>query len=255
MKKIIAILAIIISLTACKTKKTVTASAIAKATTAKKLVLAYDKVRFDKKTLSAKLKVNYKDANTTQNISASLRIIKDKKIWISISAYGFPVAKVLITPKRVSYYERINNTYFDGDFTLLSNFLGSELDYKKIQNLLVGEALLSLNKGKYKVAIQDNKYLLTPKHQDTNYDYSLVLNPDNFKVHSQKIIQAAKNLTFDYPNYQKISGTAIPKNLNITANDNGNNTTIKVYYKSVVFNKTLKTPFKIPSGYTAIKIE
>ncbi len=255
MKKTVALLVIIMSLTACKTHKGVTAGTIAKATSSKKLIQAYDKVRFDKKTLSAKLKVNYKDANTTQNVSASLRIIKDEKIWISISAYGFPVAKVLITPTRVSYYERINNSYFDGDFTLLSDFLGAELDYQKVQNLLVGEALLALDKGKYKVAIQNNKYLLTPKHQEAQYAYSLLLNPANFKAYSQKIEQGEQALTFDYPNYQKISGTQVPKNINITANDNENNTAIKVLYKSVIFNKTVKTPFKIPSGYTAIKIE
>jgi hypothetical protein len=31
--------------------------------------------------------------------------------------------------------------YFEGDFSALSQWLGTDLDYNKIQNLLVGEAL------------------------------------------------------------------------------------------------------------------
>jgi hypothetical protein len=254
MKKIFNILFVIFSLSACKTQKSDGTKALAKSKSAKQIIAKHNKLKFDKKTISAKLKVNYKDANNSQNLSASLRIAKDEKIWISLSAYGFPVAKVLITPTRVSYYEKINHTYFDGDFALLSNFLGTELDYQKVQNVLVGEAILSLKKGKYKAGIEANKYILTPKRQHALYDFFLALNPDNYKVAKQAISQNKQDLSFDYTNYQKISGTAFPKNLNITVDDNGNTTAIKILYKTVIFNKTLKTPFKIPSSYKEIKI-
>jgi hypothetical protein len=41
----------------------------------------------------------------------------------------------------VSYYEKIKGTYFEGDFSV-SQWLGTDLDYSKIQNLLVGKHLM-----------------------------------------------------------------------------------------------------------------
>jgi hypothetical protein len=48
------------------------------------------------------------------------------------------MAKASITPTSVSYY----GTYFEGDFSALSQWLGTDLDYNKIQNMLLGEALI-----------------------------------------------------------------------------------------------------------------
>jgi hypothetical protein len=48
------------------------------------------------------------------------------------------MAKASITPTSVSYY----GTYFEGDFSALSQWLGTDLDYNKIQNMLLGEPLI-----------------------------------------------------------------------------------------------------------------
>jgi hypothetical protein len=50
------------------------------------------------------------------------------------------MAKASITPTSVSYYEKIKGTYFEGDFSALSQWLGTDLDFNKIQNMLLGEA-------------------------------------------------------------------------------------------------------------------
>jgi hypothetical protein len=37
--------------------------------------------------------------------------------------------------------KKIKGTYFEGDFSALSQWLGTDLDYNKIQNMLLGEPL------------------------------------------------------------------------------------------------------------------
>jgi hypothetical protein len=59
----------------------------------------------------------------------------------------------------VSYYEKIKGTYFEGDFSALSQWLGTDLDYNKIQNML-GEPLDDLSKGKYKESLGEQSYRL-----------------------------------------------------------------------------------------------
>jgi hypothetical protein len=49
--------------------------------------------------------------------------------------------------------KKIKGTYFEGDFSALSQWLGTDLDYNKIQNMLLGEPLDDLSKGKYKESL------------------------------------------------------------------------------------------------------
>ena len=52
---------------------------------------------------------------------------KDKTIWINAT---LGLARAIITPDKVRFYNRINNQYFEGDYTLISNLLGIELNLK-----------------------------------------------------------------------------------------------------------------------------
>jgi hypothetical protein len=49
----------------------------------------------------------------------------------------------------VSYYEKIKARILKGDFSALSQWLGTDLDYNKIQNMLLG-TLDDLSKGNTK---------------------------------------------------------------------------------------------------------
>lgn len=103
----------------------------------------------DFKTVMGKLRAVYQDDERTQSVNLSFRMEKDKAIWMSASILGFPVAKAYITPERVSYYEKVTQTYFDGDFSLVSDFVGTPLDFEKLQNLLIGQAIYDLRNEKY----------------------------------------------------------------------------------------------------------
>jgi hypothetical protein len=212
---------------------------------------------FDKQTLDARLNAKYNDKNTSVSIVVKLRLEKDKTIWMSATKMGIPFAKLKITPNSVSYYEKLDKTYFDGDFSLLSKWLGTELDYEKVQNILLGQAILNLRKGKYDSKITNNTYELIPKKNEELFAILFFLNPENFKLEKQEISNPKKEQTLlvSYPNYANIDGEQIPKNIDITAIDTKNTTTINIEYKSVEFNKELTYPFSIPSGYKEINLK
>ena len=138
MKRVITYVCLVLILIGCKTSKTVAENAEMKRMSAKEIIKKHNKNKSDFKTLSGKLKVRYQDPTQAQNVTVSLRMEKDKKIWISASLL-IPLAKVLITPEKISYYNKIDKTYFEGDFSLLSNWLGTELNFEQIQSALLGE--------------------------------------------------------------------------------------------------------------------
>ncbi|MDJ0646881.1 MAG: DUF4292 domain-containing protein [Flavobacteriaceae bacterium] len=247
---------VILMITSCKTKSAVVGTA-AKPMTANKVIKNHYSNSFDKETLSAKMKVKYRGKNDLPGVTASMRIKKDEAIWISLSKLGFPVGKALITKDKVSYYEKINKTYFEGDFALLSKWLGTDLDYEKVQNLLFGQAILDLKNDKHDVALKDRYYELTPKKANELFDILYLLNPENFKLIKQQVTQSEENksLSIDYGNYQRIDDEFFPKDVLITAKDHRYTTTINVEYRSIEFNKSLRFPFSIPNGYKEIELK
>lgn len=238
----------------CKTSKTVTGDATVKKMSAKEIIKKHNKNKSDFKTLSGKLKVRYQDPSQAQNVTVSLRMEKDKKIWISASLL-IPLAKVLITPEKVSYYNKIDKTYFEGDFSLLSNWLGTELNFQQIQSALLGESLFSLTDEKHTATVYEKSYLVQPKEQLALFERLFLINPGHFKIDSQELTQQQEGriLLMNYKEYQEVKKQVFPKKLNIVAVDKNEERTLDIDYRSISLNQELSFPFKIPSHYEAIE--
>ena len=252
------LMASIILLSSCKTTKVVSDNSKATNLNVKKIIANHYENSFRFTSLKGRIKAQYDDGSKTANLTASLRMEKDKNIWLSVKFGGFiVVAKALITPSKVQYYEVVNNTYFDGDFALLSKWLGTELDFEKVQNLLLGQALFDLKKEKYTSIVETPYYKLTPKKESALFERLFLIRADNFKVQNQKIFQSSKNRTLqvEYSDYQKIANQYFPEILNISASKPGKESTIAMQYKDIQYNAKVSFPFSIPSGAKRITIK
>ncbi|MDF1518035.1 MAG: DUF4292 domain-containing protein [Lutibacter sp.] len=247
----------LLALSSCKSKKSLTDMDNIEDISTKKIISNHYDNTFNQKTVNANLNAKYSDHKMSTSVNIKLRIDMDKTIWMSASKLGFPLAKVKITPSRVSYYEKLKGTYYDGDFALLSKWLGTELDYEKVQNILLGQAVLNLKREKYDSKIDNRLYQLSPKNVNELFGILFFMNPDNFKLNRQEITNTEKQqmLSVSYANYKNIKGEQFPENINIRATDKENLTTINIEYKSVEFNEELTFPFDIPSGYKEITLK
>ena len=253
--KILSTLLIMFLVFGCKTAKTVSSDGeVTSDLSAKQLIKRNAKTVADFKTLTAKVKAGYSRKDESKGATISLRMEKDKTIWMSAP---FSMAKVLITPKKVSFYNKLDNTYFDGDFKLLSSFVGTDLDFNKVQNILLGEALFNLKKDDYVASTHENSYLLKPKKPHALFEIFYLLNPSHFKMDSQQFTQPQENrhLQIDYKNYQEVDKQTLPQNIKIIALESYDETIINLEYKSVVLNENIRFPFRIPSGYKEIEIK
>ena len=254
--KLIRILVLILTVVAfgCKSTKSITSKGKLNANmTAKELIWENQTQKARFKTLQAKVKIEYTQDERSEGYTVNLRMEKDKIIWIN-SVLG--LARVMITPDRVSFYDKINNQYFDGDYSLLSDLLGIDLDFKKVESLLLGEPIYNLEVDKYKLSTQENSYVLEPKKQQAVLELFFLLNPFHFKMDSQQLYQPLKRriLEIDYKSYQKVKKQILPENLKIIAVEDTDQVTIEMEYRSVSLNEDLRFPFKIPSGFKEISI-
>ncbi|WP_066223107.1 DUF4292 domain-containing protein [Formosa haliotis] len=238
----------------CKSAKTLTATESNLKLNTKQLIKENTRQAAHFKTLSSKVKAIYSEGEKSKSVSINLRIEKDKTIWLN---GPFSAARLLITPDKVSFYNKLDNTYFEGDYKLLSDFLGTDLDFNKVQNLLLGEALFNLKDSNYVSSIYDDAYLVQPADQRPLFELFYIINPTYFKVVSQQLSQPKEEriLEIDYLKYQEVDAQIIPEQIKINAVEARSETIIELEFKSVSLNEKLNFPFKIPSGFEPLELK
>ena len=245
---------LIVFLIGCKPKQTVATAAANENTEVSKVINGHYKNQHDFKTLNIRANAKYEDEKQSHSMNADIRIKKDEIIWINIKFLGIPMAKAMITPTKVSYYEKINNTYFEGDFSMLSNWLGTDLDFSKVQNLFLGKAIDDLTKDKWVSEVVEKMFKLSlPNSSDIAKEF--YFEGANYLLKKETITQASKNrnLEIRYPSFKEEKGMFLPNEINIKA-EQKDKVTIDIEYKNTTFNENLSYPFSIPSGYTAVEI-
>lgn len=255
MKKYLTILLLIL-LASCKSKAILAEGNASNTLSADKIITSYDNNKIDFSTLYIKANAKYQDDKQSQNVQAEIKIKKNEKILISIRILGFTVAKALITPTSVQYYEKIGSKYFEGDYAGISQWLGTDLDFQKVQNMFLGKTLDDLHKGKYAVSILEKLYKLQ-SNPDAKTDKSFFFESDNFLVKRQEINQMLldRTLQIAYPDYKKYDAMILPLSLAIDARQKESKTNIDIEYKNISFNEDLSFPYSVPEGYERIYID
>lgn len=252
-KKYIIILLFGVLLGSCKSSKTLNEGNSNYKLSASQLIKANAKKTPNFNTLQCKLKITYSQANKTQSYTVSYRMKKDEVLWINAP---LGVLRAKITPNNVSFYNKLDKTFFSGDFKFFSNLLGTELNFQQIQNLLIGEALFNLKEQPYKLSIHEDNYALQPKKQPELFEIFFLLNPSHYKVASQQLSQASefRHLEINYLKHQQIDAQILPEQVKVIAVEGNKEVIAELEFKSVTLNGELRFPFKTPSGYKEVKL-
>lgn len=206
------------------------------------------------KTLNGKIKASYQDDDNRQSVSITYRIEKDKTIWMSAKAVGIiTVAKLMITPDRVQFYEKINGQYFDGDFKLISRILGVDVDFEGLQNMLFAQSVYPLKANKNNAISEANFFVFT--HQINSYlQQEAKINTTDFTLRQQLVKHTNQTdfLSVDYPKFQDLNNSPFPKEINILAKQKDKTMKLNIEYRDIRVDEEVSFPFEIPSNYDEI---
>jgi hypothetical protein len=256
MKKSIVFIIATLVMVSCKTKQAAVAEQSAsESKQAKEIITGHYKTPREFKTLYIKSSVSYKSKKQSVSLSAEIRVKKDEMILVSVRVLGITMAKALVTPEKVSYYEKFNNTYFEGSYAVLSKWLGSDLNYAKVQNMLTGEALDDLTKGIYQAAIENGQYKLMGKDKNTTKEF--LFEGANYLLKRQTVSQGGqepRSLDIQYPAHAEYATAVLPKSIQIEA-EQKDTVNINIEYNSVKFDEALTFPYEVPEGYEQIFID
>ena len=206
--------------------------------------------------LRSRLKVTFDDGNRSQQLVVNLRMEKDKMIWLSATML-IPIAKMIITPKTISFYEKFQKNYYEGDLSFINEYLGIDFEYENLQNVLIGKPVIELRKGKWEQIKNPKFYVISPKSYNNDFRPIFFFDPSTFLLKEQRLIfnDTNKSLMIFYDDFQKVDGKLVPSKISL--NLIGKNDIIKIIleFTRAEIPNNLTFPFSTPSGYSPIKFK
>ncbi|MBN09374.1 MAG: hypothetical protein CMC79_03255 [Flavobacteriaceae bacterium] len=204
--------------------------------------------------LRSRVKVIYDDGKRKQQLIVNLRIKKSKALWLSANMI-VPVAKLLVTPESVSFYEKFQKTFYDGDIIFINKIFGTNFGYENIESLLLGKPVLDIKKGKWEQIKHPDFYVLTPKINKEKFKPIFFFDPSTLLLKEQRfILNNNESLIIFYNDFQKVEGKFLPSNTMIIYSDGIIQTKISLEYTRSEIPDNLTFPFNIPEGYSRIKV-
>jgi hypothetical protein len=219
--------------------------------------------------LTAKFSAEYKNKGQTNSFNGQLRICKDSVIWLSFSpALGIEVFRIMLTQDSVKFINRMNNTFFTGDYNYVNRYLNTNIDFDILQSFLTGNDLSFYENGAFRASLDNNLYKLSTaertklkKFVRNNQENLRVLiqniwiDPESFKIlrATVKEIRAPNiQLEANYSSFEMIENQLFPKEMSFDISAD-NNLAVTVSFNKITINTVQVFPFKIPQSYHPVK--
>lgn len=239
----------------CKSVKVLPNSSPVKRVDLKVLSNEIVKAEENIKTFRARIRAEYSDSRQKQQVNVNFRLEKDKILWMSASML-IPIAKLMVTPEEVQFYEKFQKTYYKGSIAFINEQLGSSFTFSDLQNIFLGNPINDFSKDKMERISHPTAYVLTPKTKKMRFRPTYFFDPKTFRLKEQRFLVAgtAQTLSIKYTQYQKVDGKSVPKNISISTFNGTDFVQLSLSFLRADFPKQLTTPFRIPEGYTKLEL-
>ena len=243
--------------------------------TAKKIVKIINENEHDIKTFQARARIDYFRKNKVKTNTATIRILLGEKIWISAP---LGVIRLQITNDSIKYYNKLERNYIKTSFSYIENIIGLNITYEMLEKLLFGQPVLGLRPKDFakKLNMENSQYedklrsYIFKKlidYEGTQLQGLFYINPYNFKLNSQKFFDYndktttsinadsndnQKTFSINYKDYNSINKHIYPRKILFL---DWNNKSINIDMKSVIIDKKLNIPFRIPKGYSQVIVD
>jgi hypothetical protein len=218
---------------------------------------------------SAKFSADYENEGQKNSFNGQIRIRKDSLIWLSFSpGLGIEVIRMQITQDSVKFINRMNHTYFTGDYSYVNNFLHSNIDFDILQSFLTGNDLSLYENSSFKASVDNGEYKLSTAERRKLKKFvrnsqeklrvliqNLWIDPVTFKITKANVKEIQKpnmKLEANYSGFEDIGHQLFPKKVGFEiAADN--NIRVYVSFSKISIDGRQIVTFRIPPGYRQIK--
>ena len=238
--------------TGCRTAKVTNTQGVADTSLRGKEILEKHQETFPAfETLAGTLTVTYSRVGKIgQAIPLSFRMKKGETIWLSAP---LGMAKALITKDKVQFYNKLDNPYFEGDYTISEKYLGVHLGFEALENLLLGQLLF-----------RDRHTTLTPEGElykgalkkdalDLSFFLNAAFRMDSLLIVQEEKTQQERSLSAAYT-YQTVEGQLFPLSLLLQGSQGGEQVQLSLQFSALQRNVAVRFPYSVPSGYQPLTL-
>ena len=218
---------------------------------------------------TAKFSADYQNENQRNSFNGQIRIRHDSLIWLSFSPMlGIEVFRMMITQDSIKFINRLNDTYFKGDYNFVNNFLHSNIDFDILQSFLTGNDLSFYENGSFRASIDNNEYKLSTADRRKLRKFvrnsreklriliqNIWIDPTNFKITRANVKEIQKpnmQLEARYSDFKKTGSQLLPSKLSYKVSAD-NDIRVDVNFSRIDIDIPQAFPFRIPSDYRQIK--
>lgn len=236
----------------CRSSKALAETSSVKKLPVRQLVKNYRGVPDNIRTLKGRVRVDYREGDKYQSTTMTFRIQRDSAIWLSAP---LGMLKAMVTPQSIRFYNRLDNTFFEGDFDYLREIAGVDLDFYLLEDILLGESMLNLKEGNYRAEVNQGEYALLPRKNFQGFELAIFLNPKSFRVSRQYVSDPLSRdslrIYYGYGGNER----GLPERLRLEVEYGTTDREITLEYRNLERNQSLRFPYRVPRGYKKIEIK
>lgn len=204
-------------------------------------------------TLSLKGKANLNVNGDENNVTMLIRIQKDKKIWVSITAIaGIEVARAVITPDSLFLLNRLQKTYTRKPFNYVNDFTNKQINFGLLQAVLAGNTIPDFMIEKSALVQENGVWVLSGNAGDLAYKvlFNTLLKVTETTLNDAKVAQALKVV---YGNYTPVNEALFPSSLKINSMAGDKKINIEIEFNKIESNIPVDFPFTVPKNFELVK--
>ena len=251
-----------------------------------RLIKKVEDKAFDYKELAIRRIIcQYEGPNEKTSFRANLKSEKDKQLLITLSKINVPVARIYLTPDSVKMVNYLNKTYLKEDYQFLANFVGADVDFNMIQDILCNDAFSYRNdprnndfkefvsyvdSGMYVLQSFKNRKLgkifrkgkedkidryLKKMDEDEFIVQHLYIDPKTFKIRKIVVDDKTSNRkgVVDFSDFVKVGAQLYPGNIDMKFTSPEKDLSMRIKLSKFSTEKDQSFNFNIPEKYTRTK--
>lgn len=217
---------------------------------AEAFLLALDQNLFEAEWLTGSARLSYDNGDMAVGATASIKMQKDKVVWMSVKKFGFELGRAKITPDSIYILDRINNQYAAEPISYIEDNFQLPADLGMLQQILLGNPVF-LTKNNVKGDLLNDMYRLSASTETARNDYWFRM--PTYTMEKMEFKQESENrvLSIQLQDYKDAGSNRDFSYLRLITVDSPSTgqAAIELEFSSVKINVPSEIKFSIPPRY------
>ncbi|MBB2145870.1 DUF4292 domain-containing protein [Pedobacter sp. LMG 31464] len=186
------------------------------------------------------------------NVTMIIRIQKDKKIWVSVTAIaGIEVARAVITPDSLLLLDRLHKKFTKKPFSYIYNYTNKQINFGLLQSVFSGNTIKDFMVEKSALVQENGVWVLSGTADDLAYRslFNTLLKVQETSLNDAKAAQAFK---VTYGNYTPVNNALFPSSLKINSMSGDKKINVNIDFIKIESNTPVDFPFTVPKSFEVI---